>query len=97
MNSTHSLNLQLLSSPSVPETIIRFHALFFTVVIIQVGIAEDIHGVLQTVVVMEELQAASNRKDNLGALAHVQGMNSSWILNDVVSRPRNPVIPEDSR
>lgn len=42
----------------VPQTIIWFYSLRLAMFVVHMGIAEDIHRILQTVVIVEEFQAA---------------------------------------
>jgi hypothetical protein len=55
---------------------------------------EGIHGIFQGVVIVEKLQAACDGEYNFCARPHVQGMDSSRILDYVVPWFGNPVVSE---
>lgn len=57
-------------------------------------ITESIHGVLQGIVIVEKLQASCDSEHNFCARTHVQGMNSSRVLDYVVAWSGNPVVSE---
>lgn len=57
------------------------------------GVAEDIHRVLQRIVIVEVLQTAGDGEDHLGAFAHVQRVNRAGVLDHVVAWSCDPVVP----
>lgn len=62
--------------------------------IVQMRVAKDVHGVFQTIFIVAKLEAAGDGKNDLRALAHVQRVNGSRVLDHIVTRPGNPVISD---
>lgn len=62
--------------------------------VVQMSITENVHGIFQAVIIVEKFEAARNSKDNFCSLAHVQGMNGSGILNHIVTGSSDPVVPD---
>lgn len=60
--------------------------------IVQMRITKQIHRVLQAIIIMKILQAPGDREDDFGAFAHVQGVDCSGVLDDVVAWSRDPVV-----
>lgn len=46
---------------------------------------EAIHGLSESVIIVEEFNGSSHIEDNLRVLAHVQSVDSAWHLSDVVT------------
>jgi hypothetical protein len=87
---THSLIFILLHL--MPESIVGLDTLSLAVVVVQLGEAEKIQGELQGVVVVEELDATGDGKDNVGVVLDRQGVDGAGVLANPIARTGNPVV-----
>ena len=78
----------------VPELVIRLNSLLLAMLIVQMSITEDVHSVLQAVIIVEKLETAGDSEHNLCVLAYMQSVDGSRILNHKVTGPSDPVISD---
>jgi hypothetical protein len=77
----------------MPQRTIGLDTLLLAVIIIHLSKAKHIQCELQAIIVVEELNATSNGKHNIGVVLDGQGMNSARILAYPVAWASHPVVP----
>jgi hypothetical protein len=78
----------------VPQSIVGLDTLLLAVIIVHLSKAKDIEGELQTIVVVEELNATRNSEDDIGVILDGQGVNDAGVLANPIARTGNPVVPK---
>lgn len=79
----------------VPQSIIGLDTLLLAVIIVHLGKAKDVQGELQAIIIVEELDAAGNSKDNIGVILDGQGVDDTRVLANPVTGTGNPVVSRD--
>lgn len=77
----------------VPQGVVGLQALLGAVVVVELAEGEEVHGELDGVVVVEELDAAVDGKDNIGVVLDRQRVDGARALADPISATGNPVVP----
>lgn len=76
----------------MPQSLVGLDTLFLAIFVIQLSKAEYIQGGLQAIIVVEELNATSNGKHNVGVVLDGQRVNGAGVLTDPISWAGNPVV-----
>ena len=76
----------------MPQRIIGLDTFLLAVIIIHLSKAKHIQCELQAIIVVEELNATSNGKHNVGVVLDGQGMDRARVFANPISWAGNPVV-----
>lgn len=78
----------------MPKSIVGLDTLLLAVIIVHLSKAKDIKSKLQAIIIIEELNATGNSKDDIRVILDGQGVNDTRVLANPITRTGNPVIPK---
>jgi hypothetical protein len=76
----------------MPQRLIRLDALLLAVLVIQLRKTENVQCGLQAIIIVEELNATSKCKHNVGVVLDGQCVDGARVFTDPISWASNPVI-----
>ena len=78
----------------MPKSIVGLDTLLLAVIVVHLSKAKDIKSKLQAIIIVQELNATGNSKDNIRVILDRQGVDDARVLANPVTRTGNPVIPK---